>query len=101
MTYPDLLAIVRYAPRGSAIARATLGEDVEWSLTNQLLAAQVDLLAVLRWYKTEDGSRGRNRPKPIPRPGIADETETRQIGRDPVPLDELDEFLGWTTPSLN
>lgn len=72
-------------------------------MTNHLLATQVDMLAWLRWAKTEDGSKGRNRPKPLPRPGMpdADETEVRHFGADPVPLSDLDQFLGWLPPSPN
>lgn len=67
-----------------------------WGLPEQLLAGAVDALHFLQWSKTTDGAKGRNRPKPIPRPGVTpDETEERQIGSQPVTLDELDDFLQW------
>lgn len=36
-----------------------------------LLADAVDVLVAANWQRTEDGSKGRNRPKPIPRPADA------------------------------
>lgn len=45
-------------------------DQVGWTLTNQLLASIVDVLRWLQWAKTEDGSKGRNMPEPIERPGV-------------------------------
>lgn len=45
-----------------------------------LLAAAVDQLTVLAWMKTEDGAKGRNRPKPIPRPGVEPDHNVTKFG---------------------
>jgi len=98
LTYGDLAAIIRNAPRTSAIARSVDPERAEWGVTDYLLAQVADAGAWLVWAKSADGAKGRNRPKPIPRPGWTDdstETDTRHFGSDPVPLDELVDFLGW------
>lgn len=39
--------------------------DDTWTLDQHLLAMVVDQLAVANWQRSKDGSRGRNRPKPI------------------------------------
>lgn len=98
LTWADMLAIVENAPRTSAIARSVDREKAEWSTTDYLLAMIADAQAWLVWAKTEDGAKNRNRPKPLPRPGVTDpsvEAETRHFGGDPIPLDELIDFLGW------
>lgn len=70
-----------------------------WGLQEQLLAELVDSAAWLIWSKTDNGKKNRNRPKPIPRPGVPDTNQMgegeRRIGSDAVPLDELDDFLQW------
>jgi len=72
-----------------------------WGLTEQLLALVGDYMATSVWMNSVDGEKGRNRPKPIPRPGIEpDETEERTFGSDPVPIQELDEFLGWAKATV-
>ena len=73
-TWRDVAVLYALAAPGSALARATGGESV-WGLPEQLLAGIIDHLAVIAWQRTEDGTKGRNRPKPIPRPGITDGAE--------------------------
>lgn len=53
----------------------------------------MDTLHLLFWAKTKAGVENRDRPKPIPRPGIKDETE--RYGNEPVSIAEMNEFLGW------
>jgi hypothetical protein len=48
---------------GTCLYRAVGGD--EWSLTDHLLALVHDQLAVANWQRSKDGSKGRNRPKPI------------------------------------
>ncbi|RTE50388.1 DUF5361 domain-containing protein [Actinobaculum sp. 352] len=62
--------IVRQSPQDSALHRAMHGEDALWDMDAQLLAHIADHVAWLVWAKTADGQKGRNRPKPIPRPGV-------------------------------
>jgi hypothetical protein len=32
---------------------------------------------VANWQRSEDGQKGRNKPKPVPRPGVSDPSTTR------------------------
>lgn len=87
--------IVRQSPQDSAVSRAANPDASPWSLTNQLLALVGDYMAWQVWMGSKDGEKGRNKPKPIPRPGVEPDTEKEKFGSDPVALDELDAFLGW------
>lgn len=100
LSWRDLLVVVRQAPPGSAIARAIEPEQSEWGISEQLLALVADYLAWIQWSKTTDGEKGRNRPKPIPRPGVEPDTKTQRIGADPVPIAELEAFLGWASEKV-
>ncbi|MFC9966339.1 DUF5361 domain-containing protein [Nocardia ignorata] len=57
-----------------------------------LMADIADSLRWLRWAKSKDAKHGRP-PKPIPRPGV--NTGVEKLGTDPVPIAEMNEFLGW------
>lgn len=52
-----------------------MGGDSAWDLNNQLSALIADYLRILVWFKTKDGQKGRNFPKPIERPGIEDDSK--------------------------
>ena len=80
---------------GSALHRALLGDDSDWSTTNQLLAMVADHLAVANWFQTKDGQKGKNRPKQIPRPGVRDEEETTYGKGTSMSMDEARKWLGW------
>ena len=80
---------------GSALYRALLGDDSDWSTTNQLLAMVADHLAVANWFQTKDGQKGKNRPKQIPRPGVRDEEETTYGKGTSMSMDEARKWLGW------
>ena len=97
VTLWEFVAMVVHLPRESATWAAEHPDAAAWGLSEQLLAEVADSLHWLQWAKTADGSKGRNRPKPIPRPGIkSDEREERRIGSDPIPLDELADWLAWS-----
>ena len=65
-------------------------EERPWDPTRMLLAEMVDMLRLLYWAKTEDGSKGRNRPDPITRPGVTPPGRTGYGGKDSaLPADEL------------
>lgn len=51
-------------------AKATPPPDEYWTAERELLAQVIDGLNILAWQKTKDGSKGRNAPKPIRRPGV-------------------------------
>lgn len=91
LTWRDLLAVARQAPPGSALVRAQ-NPDPEWGLAEHLLAAAVDSLNVANWQRS--GQTARDYPKPVPRPGV--EPDSKTYGSDPLPLDEMAEWLGWS-----
>jgi hypothetical protein len=45
------------------------GDAAEWSIDSHLLALIADIGQIANWQRTENGSKGRNVPKPIRRPG--------------------------------
>ncbi|MFE9039670.1 hypothetical protein ACFY9F_24620 [Streptomyces sp. NPDC012421] len=64
--------LIKHLPRESALQREIHGEAAEWSVTDHLLAATVDHLAVGNWMFScvnsgEDGDPPEF-PKPVPRP---------------------------------
>jgi hypothetical protein len=69
LNWREIAAMVKHSDRGSALYKVVHGEKAAWSITDHLLAMLVDLMQILVWFKTKDGSKGRNRPKPLPRPG--------------------------------
>ena len=80
---------------GSALRRALLGDDSDWTTTNQLLALVADHSAIANWFQTKDGQKGKNRPKQIPRPGVRDEEETTYGKGTSMSMDEARKWLGW------
>jgi len=91
----EVAAWAVHLPEDSATFRAVYPDRGPWGLSEQLLAEAVDTLHWLQWAKTVDGSKNRNHPRPIPRPGVEPEREKKTYGTQPVPLDELRAFLGW------
>lgn len=83
------------------------GEAADWSVTDHLLAAAVDHLAVANWMfaavnADEDGEQPEP-PQPIPRPGDSDEDEdeeeqdedsTEESAVEAVSLGTLARFFG-------
>ncbi|MFI6057493.1 hypothetical protein [Streptomyces sp. NPDC051286] len=75
-----LAVLVRHLPRDSAVMRDLHGEEVEWSVTDRLLATAVDQLADANWmfaivHRDEDADPV-DCPEPIPRPGSKEEPAT-------------------------
>jgi len=92
LTWRDLKVIVTRMPQHkSALAAERHPEDASWALTEHLLAEVADTQRLLLWAKTKDGSKNRNRPKPIERPGRRPE----RFGKKPLKLDRMKEWLGW------
>jgi hypothetical protein len=61
----------RHARRNPAPDRKPVDPpDDWWTAERDLLASIIERLDVMLWRQTEDGHRGRNAPKPIPRPGV-------------------------------
>lgn len=92
----DLLVIVSRSRQGSEVFRSLHGDDeAEWSLTNHLLAMNVENTAMSLWMETQDAQRKppRNRPKPIYRPGVEDDSK-QTIGGDKLEIADMLDFLG-------
>lgn len=87
-TWADLRALIRHAPRDSAIVRAVHPEKSQWGVDSYLLAIIGDAARWMMWSKTKDGQRNRKRPKPIPRPGGNEKASGRFDDIEPLPLDE-------------
>lgn len=93
-TLRDLIIYIKHAPENTALYSAIVGdEEAMWGLSEQLLAAAIDHLAVMLWFQTKDGSKGINRPKPIPRPGVENEEKT-VIKGTAKPVGEVSSRLG-------
>ncbi|MEU5043029.1 hypothetical protein AB0G40_19165 [Streptomyces griseorubiginosus] len=68
-----LRVLVEHLPPDSSFARAVHGEQAEWTVTDHLLAAVVDHLAVANWmfatvHRDED-TEPAEYPEAVPRPG--------------------------------
>lgn len=76
----EVAVLAVWLPRESRTANE-LNPDLAWDINSQLLAAIADGVHLLLWQNTADGSKGRNQPKPIQRPGVKKEPEAaKQIG---------------------
>lgn len=117
VSWRALLAMYRYAPKGSAVQRV-VAETAAWDTRTELSALTVDLLTILAWQQTADGQskHPKNQPKPLPRPwhidhpsnaprlageaGLADQAgltsgpESR-FGDAAMTLDDTRKWLGW------
>lgn len=72
-------------------------DNAGWTRTNLLLAAIVDLLRWLQWSKTKDGRKNRNRPEPLPRPGVARSKSVHPKAKG-APRSKIRALLGRDTP---
>lgn len=98
LTWRDLLVIAKECPHGSPLYRAVNGEEsAAWGLDQQLLASIFDTLRLLVWMQSEDGAEGRNRPKPLPRPGVEPDEDKSVMGRA-VALVDMAEWLARRNP---
>ncbi|MGW0118280.1 hypothetical protein [Streptomyces sp. NPDC003327] len=71
------MVLVKNLPHDGAVQRALHGEAAEWSVSDHLLAAAVDHLAVANWMfqcvNTGEDDDQPEFPKPVPRPGTKGE----------------------------
>lgn len=76
MSSRRLRVLIKHLPPGSAVNREIDGESAEWSVTDYLLAAVVDHLAVANWMFTSVHSdEPPDPPEPVIRPGLPGEHE--------------------------
>ena len=85
----DWAVVIRAQPE-AALHRAA-NPEWRWGLAEFLSAEAVDTLRLLWWAKTKDAENGVNRPRPLPRPGVA-VPQSERAG-EAMDVDELDAFL--------
>ncbi|MEU0027678.1 hypothetical protein [Streptomyces sp. NPDC006335] len=70
-----LRVLVEHLPADSSFARAVHGEQADWTVTDHLLAAVVDHLAVANWMfatvNRDEDTEPAEYPEPVPRPSGA------------------------------
>lgn len=96
-----LRVLLQHLPRDSALVRALHGEAAEWGLSEHLLAAAVDELAVANWLfasaHTPEHADPPERPRPLPRPGIDDTPGA--AGASGATTAEIAAFFGAPVPA--
>ncbi|MEU2115256.1 hypothetical protein ABZ567_06325 [Streptomyces sp. NPDC016459] len=97
------MALIKHLPRDSALQRELHGEAAEWSVTDHLLAATVDHLAVANWMfqcvnASEDGDQP-DPPQPVPRPVTKDEDQDEDEDQEAGGQDERGP--GTETPEIS
>lgn len=82
-----LAVLVKHLPRDSALNRELLGEAVDWSVTDYLLAHVVDHLAVSNWMfatvNRDADSEPLERPEPVARPGFDSHPAPQDTAQEP------------------
>lgn len=88
-TNDDLEVIIRHSQRTSELFKKLHPAEALWSHTDHLLALIYDKLAEHNWMISEDGRKRVRRPKPLPRPGIQSDDETKHYRGKPIPMDQM------------
>ena len=91
LSYRAVIAMVRYTSRESALGQVVGGDEMAWSTSDHLLASLVDLTRWLVWAKSDDARRKRNKPEPLPRPGVVNEKVV--YGTASMTIEEADAWL--------
>ena len=84
----------------AALYRVLTGPDGQWKLTEHLLAAAVDTLAVANWQRASSGKRKPKKPQPIPRPGLK-RRRRRVAGDTAVPMSQARSIFEARNPSAH
>lgn len=80
--------------KNGPLERAMLGDQWSpWTVGDHLSALMVDALNWLVWSKTEDGAKNRNRPRPVPRPGMNTDEGSEHRRGDPLTAEEAMKLL--------
>nr|WP_052499260.1 hypothetical protein [Streptomyces vietnamensis] len=78
------MVMIKHLPTEAAVQREIHGEAAEWSISDHLLAATVDHLAVANWMfqcvNSSEDDETPDPPKPVPRPGVTDEDDEERGG---------------------
>jgi len=93
LSWADLRDVVAFQPADSALFRAMHPDAAPWGLSEHLLAVVADAVIAGNWMQSRDGQKNRNRPKPIPRPGV--KPESKKFGGQAEDIDTIRAWLGW------
>jgi len=93
LSWADLRDIVKYQPATSALYREMHPDAAPWGLSEHLLAVVADAVIAGNWMSSRDGQKNKNRPKPIPRPGVA--PDSKKFGGKAESMDTIRDWLGW------
>lgn len=93
VSWADLRDIVQHQAADSALHRAMHPDAAPWGLSEHLLAVVADAVIAGNWMQSRDGQKNRNRPKPIPRPGV--EPEHKRFGGRAESMESIRDWLGW------
>ncbi|GAA3374293.1 hypothetical protein GCM10020367_37620 [Streptomyces sannanensis] len=98
------MTLIKHLPQDSAVQRELHGEAAEWSISDHLLAAAVDHLAVANWMfacvNTGEDDDPPEPPTPVPRPGghdpdeDTDDTDAPEDGEAAPSPERLARFFG-------
>jgi hypothetical protein len=94
-----LRVLTEHLPPDSSYARAVHGEQADWTVTDHLLAAVVDHLAVANWMfatvNRDEDAEPAEYPEPLPRPGDGSATGPAGGGEErSATAAEIVAFLG-------
>jgi hypothetical protein len=93
LSWADLRDVIKYQPASSALYREMHAEDAPWGLSEHLLAVLADAVIAGNWMQSRDGQKNKNRPKPIPRPGVV--PDKKKFGGNAESIDTIRDWLGW------
>jgi hypothetical protein len=93
LSWADLRDIIAHQPDTSALSRAMHAEEAPWGLSEHLLAVLADAVIAGNWMQSRDGQKNKNRPKPIPRPGVV--PDKKKFGGRAESMDTIRDWLGW------
>lgn len=93
LSWADLRDVITHQPATSALYRVMHAEDAPWGLSEHLLAVLADAVIAGNWMQSRDGQKNKNRPKPIPRPGVV--PDKKKFGGRAESMDTIREWLGW------
>lgn len=99
LSWRRFLVLVNQLPLDSATARAEIGDAAAWPIEAHLMAGVYDQLAQANWQRSVIHGRGRMppKPKPIPRPGVADQTDGRKLGGQGYSVEDFDRIYAEMT----
>lgn len=93
LSWRDLLVIVQHSDHRTALQASMQPDAAPWGLSEHLLAVLADAVIAGNWMQSRDGQKNKNRPKPIPRPGV--EPVNKKFGGKAESIDTIRDWLGW------